>query len=113
MKNPLKQFKKLMILAYTDYENNKFLVQLRVYAAQNEFASNFLNKIERRRLKISSDVLEHVGFSKEESKKKAYDIYYYYLGFFEFHKNKKITIKKITSTIDELFDLLNINEIIN
>ena len=113
MKNPVKQFKKLMVLAYTDYENNKFLMHLRVYATQNEFASKLLNKIEKRRLKISSDVLEHLGFSKEESKKKAYDIYYYYLGFFEFHKNKKITTKKIISTIDELFNLLHISEVIN
>ena len=102
-----------MILAYTDYENNKFLMQLRVYAIHNEFASQLLNNIEKRRLKISSDILKHLGFSKEESKKKANDIYYYYLGFFEFHKNKKITIKKISSTIDELFNLLNINEVIN
>lgn len=41
MEKPVEQFKKLMVLAYTDYENNKFLMQLRVYAALCYFITSW------------------------------------------------------------------------
>jgi len=106
--DPHVRFRKVMEFAFNNIENDKFLFHMREYAQQDTYAANILKKSENSRIKYIAKIFTEMDYSSKVSKKKAKDVYMFYLGFFEFHKYNGISNKVIKETVDEIVTLFNI-----
>jgi AcrR family transcriptional regulator len=106
--DPHARFKKLFELALSNIENEKFLFQMRDYARSCKYTASVLKKVENKRLKLLTNILIEMGYSKSLAKKTAKDIYIFTLGFYEFHKNSRITPKLVKETVNEMIILYQI-----
>jgi AcrR family transcriptional regulator len=100
--DPHARFRKLMELALNNIENDKFLFHLRGYAQNNAYAANVLKDLENSRLNYLTKIFTEMGYTRKVAKKKAYDVYFFYLGFFEYHKHNGISSKMVKETVDEI-----------
>lgn len=100
--DPHARFRKLLELALNNIENDKFLFHLRDYSQNNAYAANVLKDLENSRLKYLNKIFTEMGYAPNVCKKKAKDVYYFYLGFFEFHKHNGISSKMVKETVNEM-----------
>lgn len=106
--DPHARFRKVLELAFNNIENDKFLFHMREYAQQDTYAANILKKSENSRISYINKIFTEMGYSSEVSKKKAKDVYLFYLGFFEFHKHNGISPKMIKETVNEIINHFDI-----
>jgi AcrR family transcriptional regulator len=106
--DPHARFKKLFELALSNIENEKFLFQMRDYAQSCKYTASVLKKVENKRLKLLSNILIEMGYSKSLAMKTAKDIYIFTLGYYEFYKNNRITPKLVKETVNGMIILYNI-----
>lgn len=106
--DPNTRFRKLLKLAFNNIENDKFLFHIREYAQRDSYAESILKQMENSRFKFLNKIFTEMGFSPSLAKKKSKEIYFYYLGFFEFHKHNGISSKLLNNTVDEIITLFDI-----
>jgi len=109
--DPHARFRKLLEFAFSNIENDKFLFHMRGYAQFDKYAASVLNKVENSRFKFLTKIFKEMGYSIPIAKKKAKDVYLFYLGFFEFHKHNGFSSKMIRETINEIITLFSIKNI--
>jgi hypothetical protein len=83
---------------------------MREYAQSDKYAASVLKKVENSRFKFLYKIFTEMGCSVSVAKKKSKNVYMFYLGFFELHKHKGISNKKIKETVDEIITLFYINK---
>ena len=87
-KTDKEKLQKFLMIAFKNEPYLEFAFFLKRYAKNNKYAQSIVDKIDKRRLRFTADLLEKNGYSKRESEIKANIFFKFLIGHHELNKNK-------------------------
>jgi len=108
-KNINEKWNNFLIIAFKNDPYLEFIFHLKRYAVKQREIQVIIDEIDKKRLAFVSDLLEELGYSKQEAITKSSIFYKYLIGYHEMIRHKKQNKNYLQEVKNELNHFININ----
>jgi len=109
-RNAIDKWNEFLNIAFKNDPYLEFIYFLKRYALKHKEIQKTIDKIDNRRLSFVADLLEELGFSKENSNIKSSIFYNYLIGYHEMIRHKKQEGNYLETVKQEINHFIKITE---